>query len=94
MHMIKQEVKKKNPQSDLIQQIVCLKETDLVLRIEGNDLTHTAKTNVNSDFGSHTISQNNTMDTQRVKFSVRYTFNAAQSKYRGSGAGSEQKSRM
>ena len=35
MHMIKQEVKKKNPQSDLIQQIVCLKETDLVLRIEG-----------------------------------------------------------
>ena len=71
-----------------------LRDNSLVLRIEGNDLTHTAKTNVNSDFGSHTISQNNTMDTQRVKFSVRYTFNAAQSKYRGSGAGSEQKSRM
>lgn len=71
-----------------------LKDNSLVLRIEGNDLTHTAKTNVDSDFGSHTISQNNMMDTQRVKFSVRYTFNAAQSKYRGTGAGSEQKSRM
>uniref|UniRef100_UPI003325C9EE outer membrane beta-barrel family protein n=1 Tax=Enterocloster clostridioformis TaxID=1531 RepID=UPI003325C9EE len=71
-----------------------LKDNSLVLRIEGNDLTHTAKTNVDSDFGSHTISQNNMMDTQRVKFSVRYTFNAAQSKYRGTGAGTDQKSRM
>ena len=71
-----------------------LKDNSLVLRIEGNDLTHTAKTNVDSDFGSHTISQNNMMYTQRVKFSVRYTFNAAQSKYRGTGAGTDQKSRM
>ena len=71
-----------------------LKDNSLVLRIEGNDLTHTAKTNVDSDFGSHTISQNNMMDTQRVKFSLRYTFNAAQSKYRGTGAGTDQKSRM
>ena len=71
-----------------------LKDNSLVLRIEGNDLIHTAKTNVDSDFGSHTISQNNMMDTQRVKFSLRYTFNAAQSKYRGTGAGTDQKSRM
>lgn len=71
-----------------------LKDNSLVLRLEGNDLAHTAKTNVDSDFGSHTISQNNMMDTQRVKFSVRYTFNAAQSKYRGTGAGTDQKSRM
>ena len=71
-----------------------LKDNTLVLRLEGSDLTHTAKTNVDSDFGSHTISQNNMMDTQKIKFSVRYTFNAAQSKYRGTGAGTDQKSRM
>ena len=71
-----------------------LKDNSLVIRLEGSDLAHTAKTNVDSDFGSHTISQNNMMDTQHVKLSVRYTFNAAQSKYRGTGAGSEQKSRM
>jgi hypothetical protein len=34
------------------------------------------------------------MDTQRVKLSVRYNFNAAQSKYRGTGAGTDSKARM
>ena len=33
------------------------------------------------------------MDTQRIKFSVRYNFNTAQSKYRG-GAGSDSRERM
>jgi hypothetical protein len=50
--------------------------------------------NVDSDFGSHTISQTNIMDMQKIKFSVRYNFNAAQSKYRGTGAGSDSKARM
>lgn len=71
-----------------------LKDNSLVLRLEGSDLTHTAKTNVDSDFGNHTIRQNNVMDFQKVKFSIRYSFNTAQSKYRGTGAGSDQKSRM
>ena len=71
-----------------------LKDNSLVLRLEGSDLTHTAKTNVDSDFGNHTMTQYNVMDFQKVKFSIRYTFNAAQSKYRGTGAGSDQKSRM
>lgn len=34
------------------------------------------------------------MDTQRVKLSLRYNFNAAKSKYRGTGAGSDSKNRM
>ena len=38
--------------------------------------------------------QTNRMDTQRVKFSIRYNFNTAQSKYRGTGAGSDNRSRM
>ena len=34
------------------------------------------------------------MDTQRIVFSVRYSFNSAQSKYRGTGAGQDSRSRM
>jgi len=65
-----------------------------VLRLEGRDLTRNAHANIDADFGSHIIGQTNLMDTQKVKFSIRYTFNAAQSKYRGTGAGADQKARM
>ena len=34
------------------------------------------------------------MDTQKVKLSVRYNFNTAQSKYWGTGAGADSKARM
>ena len=71
-----------------------LRDGSLILRLEGEDLLGTANMNVDSDFGSHTISQTNRMDLQRIKFSVRYNFNTAQSKYRGTGAGQESKSRM
>ena len=71
-----------------------LRDGSLVIRLEGEDLTHTASFNTASDFGSHTIRQTNLMDTQRVKLSVRYNFNAAQSKYRGTGAGADSKARM
>ena len=71
-----------------------LKDGSLVLRLEGEDLTGTAHLNGRSDFGSHTISQTNLMDTRKVKLSVRYSFNRAQSKYRGTGAGADQKARM
>jgi len=71
-----------------------LRDGSLVLRLEGDDLLGTADINVDSDFGSHTITQTNRMDQQRIKFSVRYNFNTAQSKYRGTGAGQDSKSRM
>ena len=71
-----------------------LKDNSLVLRLEGHDLARQAHANVDSDFGSHTIKQTNMMDTQKVKFSIRYTFNTAQSKYRGTGAGADEKARM
>ncbi len=71
-----------------------LRDGSLVLRLEGEDLTRTAHFNAYSDFGSHTIMQTNMMDTQKVKLSVRYNFNTAQSKYRGTGAGAESKARM
>ena len=71
-----------------------LKDGSLILRLEGADLLGLAHNDILTDFGSHYINQTNLMDTQRVKFSVRYSFNKAQSKYRGTGAGAENKGRM
>ena len=71
-----------------------LKDGSLVLRLEGSDLAGLAHYDVDSDFGSHVIYQTNMMDTQRIKFSIRYSFNAAQSKYKGTGAGSGSKERL
>ena len=71
-----------------------LKDGSLVIRLDGRDLAGMAHYNVDTDFGSHTITQTNIMDTQRIKLSLRYNFNTAQSKYRGTGAGSENKDRM
>lgn len=71
-----------------------LKDGSLVLRLEGNDLAHTAHFDIDTDFGSHTIKQNNIFSSQLIKFSLRYNFNTAQSKYRGTGAGADEKARM
>ena len=71
-----------------------LPDGSLVLRLDGADLAGLAHYNVDSDFGSHTIRQTNVLDTQKIKFSIRYNFNKAQSKYRGTGAGSDSKARM
>ena len=71
-----------------------LRDGSLVLRLDGSDLAGLANYNIFSDFGSHTFRQTIQMDTQRVKISLRYVFNAAQSKYRGTGAGTDNKNRM
>ena len=71
-----------------------LKDGSLVLRLEGADLLGLARYNVASDFGSHTITQTNAFDTQRIKFSIRYNFNTVQSKYKGTGAGKDTRDRM
>ena len=71
-----------------------LKDGSLVLRLEGSDLAGLNHYDVATDFGNHTITQSNRMDTQRVKFSIRYSFNKAQSKYRGTGAGADERARM
>ena len=71
-----------------------LRDGSLVVRLEGNDLTRNAFFSPYSDFGSHTIMQTNLLDMQKIKLSVRYSFNTAQSKYRGTGAGADSKARM
>ncbi|MBQ0024644.1 MAG: outer membrane beta-barrel protein [Bacteroidales bacterium] len=69
-------------------------EKALVLRLEGTDLADLARYNVMTDCGSHIIRQTNRMDRQRIKLSIRYSFNTAQSKYKGTGAGTDVRSRM
>ncbi|MCQ2151385.1 MAG: outer membrane beta-barrel protein [Bacteroidales bacterium] len=71
-----------------------LLDNTLVLRLEGSDLAGLGRYDVMSDCGSHIIRQTNLMDNQRIKFSIRYNFNTAQSKYKGTGAGADVKSRM
>ena len=71
-----------------------LKDGSLVLRLEGSDLAGLGHNDVATDFGNYKIWQTNLMDTQRVKLSIRYNFNTAQSKYRGTGAGADEKARM
>ncbi len=71
-----------------------LKDGSLVLRLEGSDLAGMGHNDVATDFGCYNVWQTNIMDTQRIKFSVRYIFNAAQSKYKGTGAGQDIKDRM
>ncbi|MCQ2181709.1 MAG: hypothetical protein MJY50_06605, partial [Bacteroidales bacterium] len=58
------------------------------------DLADLARYNVMTDCGSHLIWQTNRMDRQRIKLSIRYNFNTAQSKYKGTGAGTDVRSRM
>ena len=71
-----------------------LKDGSLVLRLEGSDLSGLAHNDIATDFGHYKVWQTNRLDTRRIKFSIRYSFNTAQSKYRGTGAGGDSKSRM
>ena len=71
-----------------------LKDGSLVLRLEGADLAGMAHNDVATDFGNYKVWQTNIMNTQRIKFTIRYSFNTAQSKYKGTGAGSDTKDRM
>jgi len=71
-----------------------LKDGSLVLRLEGRDLTYGGHHNIFTDRGHYRITQTILRDSQRIVFSVRYRFNTAQSKYKGTGAGQDVKDRM
>ena len=71
-----------------------LRDGSLVLRITGRDLAGLGYTNVDTDLGHYHIIQSVKMDTQRVGVSLRYRFNTAASKYKGTGAGKDAKDRM
>lgn len=71
-----------------------LKDESLVVRLQGNDIAGLGFYNVRADFGGHLVEQTNKMATQRVILSIRYRFNSASSKYKGTGAGADVKDRM
>lgn len=71
-----------------------LKDGSLVIRLAGSDLAGLGHNNVFVDLGYYRLHQSVKMDTQRVTLSIRYRFNTTQSKYKGTGAGQDTKSRM
>lgn len=71
-----------------------LKNDALTLRVSYDDILQDANTHVLMDCGYYQINQYNKMMTSVVKATLRYRFNTAQSKYRGTGAGLDVKGRM
>ena len=71
-----------------------LKDGSLVIRLEGRDLANKGYNNIFTDIGHYKITQSVHMDTQRIVLSIRYRFNTAASKYKGTGAGQDAKNRM
>ena len=65
----------------------------LSVQVKGHNLLNSQQ-NVKLNYGARTLWQNSRTDTRQVEFTVRYKFNAAQSKYRGTGAGEDEKERF
>ena len=65
----------------------------LSIRLAGVNLLDSQE-HVKLRFGSRTLRQNMRRDSREVEFTVRYKFNAAQSKYKGTGAGASEKERL
>ncbi len=71
-----------------------LKDKSLVLRVTFDDVLRKSGQDVAMDCGYYYLEQSQHRNSQRLNVSVRYTFNQSQSKYKGTGAGSEAKERM
>ena len=78
-----------------------LKDKSLVLRLSVSDIFNTARHDAILDLGNYTLEQSDIFGGQRgqysfhrINLSVRYSFNATKSKYKGQGAGEDMKKRM
>ena len=65
----------------------------LSVKVGGTNLLNSQQ-HVSLRFGKRTLHQQNRRDTRQVELTVRYKFNAAQSKYKGTGAGEDEKARL
>ena len=65
----------------------------LSVELRGHDLLQ-AKDDVFTQTNVFSILQYNTRDTRKASLTIRYRFNSTRSKYKGTGAGEQQKSRM
>ena len=66
----------------------------LSVELRGNDIFNTNKISYSMYSGDYYLYQKSAWDRQEFAVTVRYKLNAAKSKYKGTGAGSEQKSRI
>lgn len=71
-----------------------LKDNSLVFRLTLDDALRKSGQDVSMDCGYYYLEQSHHRNSQRLNVSVRYTFNKSQSKYKGTGAGSDAKERM
>lgn len=71
-----------------------LKDNALTLRLSWQDIFQKGNNDGFIDYGSYSIRQTNTMDYNRLVLTLRYNFNTARSKYKGTGAGQEARSRI
>ena len=65
----------------------------LSVELRGHDLLQ-AKDDIFTQTNVFSILQYNIRDTRKASLTIRYRFNSARSKYKGTGAGEQQKSRM
>ena len=65
----------------------------LSLELRGHDIL-LAKDEIYMETGIYSIFQDYIRDTRKASLTLRYRFNSARSKYKGTGAGDQQKSRM
>lgn len=66
----------------------------LTIELEGTDLLDSQRAGVCLRSGDYSIVQYNHFDTRKAVLTIRYKFNSAKSKYKGTGAGESAKSRM
>ena len=66
----------------------------LSVELRGNDIFNTNKISYSMYSGDYYLYQKSTWDRQEFAVTVRYKFNTAKSKYKGTGAGDSQKNRM
>ena len=66
----------------------------LSLELRGNDLFHGSRNYWQTYFGSIVWDQTNQWDTREFSITLRYKFNAAKSKYKGTGAANDELRRL
>ena len=66
----------------------------LSVELRGNDIFKTNRISYSMYSGDYYLYQKSTWDRQEFAVTVRYKFNTSKSKYKGTGAGDSQKSRM
>ena len=71
-----------------------LKHDALNVRLAWNDILNKTKEHVCTDYGNFIHNQNNDYYSTSVQLRLSYRFNTANSKYKGTGAGADAKSRM